>query len=36
MLRRGSRLGRSGASRERRAGLPCRPLPGVRKFGRCP
>ena len=35
-LRRGSRLGRSGASRERRAGLPCRALPGVRKFGRCP
>lgn len=35
-LRRGSRLGRSGASRERRAGIPCRPLPGVRKFGRCP
>ena len=34
--RRGGRLGRSGASRERRAGLPCRPLPGVRKFGRCP
>nr|DAI51639.1 MAG TPA: hypothetical protein [Bacteriophage sp.] len=22
--------------RERRAGLPCRPLPGVRKFWRCP
>ena len=32
--RRGGRLGRSGASRERRAGLPCRPLPGVRKFPR--
>lgn len=30
-LRRGGRLGRSGASRERRAGLPCRPLPGGQK-----
>lgn len=32
--RRGGRLGRSGAMRERRAGLPCRPLPRVKKFAR--
>ena len=31
-LRRGGRLGRSGASRERRAGLPCDPSPGSESF----